>query len=135
MRVEVTIPHKYCLAVAMLANQRWCPVRMAEMVLKGYLLSKLLATALLHTTEGLFFEVHNPNVSGQMTRACKLSSALGIFATQLLLAMTCRALVELQVLLCSKNFPTFANLALESLFCKVNKNHVGIETLLRPIVF
>ena len=135
MLVELTIPHKCCLAVTMLASQLWCPVSMAEMVLKVCLQSKLLATALVLTTEGLFFEMHNPNVSEQMTRACKLSSALGIFATQLLLPMSCRALVYLQVLLGSKNLPTLANLALESLFCKVRNSHVDVETLLRPKVF
>ena len=129
MPAEFTIPHKCCLAVTMLASQLWCPVSMAQMAFKDYLPSKLLATALLHTTEGLFFEVHNPNVSEQFTGACELSSALGIFATELLLPMSLRSLVDLQKILGSKNFPTFT-LALESLSGNVNNSHVVSETLL-----
>ena len=123
MPVDVTIPYKCCLAVAMLASQLRCPVIMTEVVLKAFLPSKLLATALVLTTEGLFFEMHNPNVSEQMTRACKLSSALGIFATQLLLSMSCSALVSLQVVLVSKNLIVLCKNEVQ-VFSTLQKSHL-----------
>ena len=85
MPVEMTTPHKCCLAVTMLASQLWCPVSMAEMVLKVCLQSKLLATALVLTTEGLFFEVHKPKVSLKRLFASKLLSTVLLHTTEALL--------------------------------------------------
>ena len=87
--VVIRDPHKCCRAVALLANQLWCPVSMAEVVLKLMLVSKLLSTALFQAADGLLFEVHTRNVFGQAAGGDKFSSALGIIAHQLLLPMSC----------------------------------------------
>ena len=128
--VVYTGPHKCCCAIALLANQLWCPVSLAEVVLKAFLASKLLSTVLLQTADGLFLEVNQLDVFRQGAGGDKLNTALGIIAHQLLLPMSCRALMDLQFLLASKDLPTVANLALESLFGEVYLSHVLVETIL-----
>ena len=87
--VERNFSHKCCSAVALLTSQQWCPMRSAEVVLKFYIRSVPLVTALLHTDIELFFEVMNPDVSGQAAWGGEHSSAFGIVAHQLLLSMSC----------------------------------------------
>ena len=57
------------------------------------------------------------------------SIALSVVAhNDLLLPMSCRALVHLQLMLDPKYLPTVADSALESCIDKVNTSHVHVET-------
>ena len=85
MLVVSTGRHKCRRAVALLANQLWCPVSMAKVVLKLILASKLLSTVLLHTTEGLFFEVNQLDMCLQVLLASKLLSTVLLCTTEGLL--------------------------------------------------
>ena len=77
-----SVPHKSCRAVALLANQLWCPVSIAEVVLQVLLASKLLSTVLLPTTERLYFEVNQFDVCLQVTLESKLLSTVLLHTTE-----------------------------------------------------
>ena len=114
----------------MLADQLWRIMSVAEVVLEVSFSPKLFVTPLLLTTETPFFEVHSPDVFRQVASVGKFRGALIIVAHQLLLPMSCRALVRLHVTLAPKDPPTVASLALECLFGKVNNSHVLVERML-----
>ena len=89
MFVELFVIYKSLGAVALIANQLRRPMRASEVVLKVSLRCVLLSTTLLQAMERCVFKVHRPNVSRQVARGGKFSSALGIIAQQLLLPMSC----------------------------------------------
>ena len=95
VRVQVGCKHKGGSAVVLLASQLWRSVSMSKVVLKILFASELLSTSILFAIETPL-EVHKPDMIGQTACGVKHSSALGIVADQLLLPMSCRALVHLQ---------------------------------------
>ena len=76
--VQMGIKHKSSSAV--LADQLGRPMSTAEVVPKLLFASEFLATSLLLAIERFFFEVHRPNMCGQVARVGKFSSALLIVA-------------------------------------------------------
>ena len=95
VRVQVGCKHKGGSAVVLLASQPWCPVSIAKVVLNLLFASELLVTSMHFAIETPLFEVHRFDMIGQSDCRVEHSSALGIVAHQLLLAMSCRALVHL----------------------------------------
>ena len=122
--VQLVCMHKGSSAVAVLANQFWCPVSTAEVVFKPRFTAKLFPTFLLQAIERFLVQVHSPPVCGQAAKGGKNRSALGVTAPQLLQPMSGRTLVILQVLLAPKYLFAVASRALESLLGKVNVSHV-----------
>ena len=80
MFVVLRVKHKCSSALVLLANNLGRPMSITEMVLKGLLSTKLLATSLLNTDKGLFFEVYSLDVSGQGACGIEHNSALGKIA-------------------------------------------------------
>ena len=128
--VQLVCMHKGSSAVAVLANQFWCPVSTAEVVFKPRFTAKLFPTFLLQAIERFLVQVHSPHVYRQGAKGGKIRSTLGVVAPQLLLPVSCRTLVNLQVLLSPKYLLAVASLALVSLLGKVNLSHVYAETIL-----